>query len=736
MRRGGGPPERREDGAVRGVSALLALALSASAEAAAPFRIASDAMPSICLQGELRPFVTRAAADLAGDLEKIFGTRPAIVTNAEASANAIVLRKAGSGFERYSLASGPKNTLVVSGGDDRGVMFGVYRFCSDFLGVDPFYFWSDLEPARRTEQEWTDGIALVQDEPVFKYRGWFINDEDFLNGFRPKENGGRQIDYEIYQTCFGPKLADRIYETAVRAGFNMMVCASYVDILNPDEKRLVDVASSRGLYITMHHQEPVGAGALFLDLHFPEMKDTTYASHPDLWRRAWKVYVSEWAKVPDVIWQLGLRGRKDRPFWAVLKPGGSWSDWGVESPEEDRRRAGLISQAMREQTEMIRAAAGGRPFRTATQLWMEGADLYRKGLLTIPEGTIVMFSDNSPGLKFQPDIGGVKALPAGRPHGLYYHLAVVHGNHWCELVPPTRTREILLDARAKGARELVLVNVANVRPFLFTLGAMAETLRDGEASDPADFRRRWCARRFGAGADAVAHAFGLYFAAYETELSRDGVSSYGSPRERAPLPILNDGVLYWEIVRVLHQLRQPPGSAPSVPSAYCADPDALTDVSGTAHDRINQDMFPVLKDPLRYAARAAAQAAGFERCLDQIAFAEGMMTAEERRQLFHRLGYPAAFLRNVSLCLSELTLALVAHGTGNRAATIRHTGSALAASRARDALDAKYNEGKWAGWFARDLKYPYTGLSAAIEAVVKHLNKQDSKAGKSKKESL
>ena len=718
------------------ILALFVLVVPLIAAAAEPFRIASDAMPSICLQGELRPFVTRAATDLAGDLEKIFGVRPQVVTNADASANAIVLRKAGSGFERYSLASGPKNTLVVSGSDDRGVIFGVYRFCSDFLGVDPFYFWSDLEPARRTEQDWSDGISLAQDEPAFKYRGWFINDEDFLNGFRLEENGTRRIDYPLYHVCFGPKLADRIYETAVRAGFNMMVCASYVDILNPDEKRLVDVASSRGLYITMHHQEPVGAGALSLDLHFPEMKDTTYASHPDLWRKAWKAYISEWAKVPDVIWQLGLRGRKDRPFWAVLKPGGSWSDWGVESPEEDRRRAGLISQAMREQTAMIREAAGGQPFRTATQLWMEGADLYRKGLLAIPEGTIVTFSDNSPGLKFQPDIGGVKCLSADRPYGLYYHLAVVHGNHWCELVPPTRTRQILLDARTKGARELVLVNVSNVRPFLFTLGAMAETLRDGEASDPADFRRRWCARRFGAGADAAAHAFGLYFAAYETELSRDGVSSYGSPRARAPLPILNDGVLYHEIVRVLHQLRQVPGPVPSVPSAYRADPDALTDVSGTAHDRINQDMFPGLKDPLRYAARAAAQVAGFERCLDQIAFTEGKMTDEECRQLFQRLGYPAAFLRNASLCLSELTLALAAHGTGNRAAAIRHAESALAASRARDALDAEYNEGKWAGWFARDLKYPYTGLSAAIDAVVKHLNRQVSKEGKSKKESL
>lgn len=703
------------------LSALVASA--ASAWAAAPFRIASDAMPAICLTDGLRPFVTRAATDLADDLERIFGTRPAIVTNAAASANAIVLRKEGVGFERYSLASEPGNRLVVSGSDDRGVMFGVYRFCADFLGVDPFWFWSDLEPARRTEQAWADGIALVQDEPAFKYRGWFVNDEDFLNGFWPEENGTRKIDYPLYRTCFGPKLADRIYEAAVRAGFNLMVCASYVDILNPDEKRLVDVAASRGLHITMHHQEPVGAGALFLDLHFPEMKGTTYASHPDLWRKAWRTYVAEWAKVPDVVWQLGLRGRKDRPFWTVDRPGSEWTDWGVQSPEEDRRRAGLISQAMREQAEMVREASGGRPFLSATQLWMEGADLYRKGLLAIPEGTIVMFSDNSPGLKFQPDVGGVKTLPADHPYGLYYHLAVVHGNHWCELVPPERTRQILLDARTKGARDLVLVNVSNVRPILFTLAAMAETLRDGAASDPAAFRARWCAQRFGAGADAAAQALGLYFSAYETELSRDAVSSYGSPRERAPLPILNDGVLFSETCGFLARLRRSSGNAARAVNAYAVDPDALTDVSASAHDRVNQDMFPVLRDRTRYAARAAAQAAAFERCLDQVALASEGMTDAERRQLFLRLGYPAAFLRHASRCLSELALAEAAHGAGNRAATMRHLKAALAESRARDALDAEYNAGKWKRWFARDRKYPYTRLSAEIEGVLKRLNR-------------
>ena len=202
-------------------SLLVALACGA----AEPFRIARDRMPRIVVGEGLRPFVARAAADVAGDLEKIFGVRPEIVSGAAPAANAIMLAKAGEGWETFSLESLPGNVLRITGSDDRGVMFGLYRFASDVLGVDPFYRWSGRAPAKTAERTW-NGISIRQGEPSFRFRAWFINDEDFINGFRPEENGKRAIDYPRYHVCFGPSLADEIYETAVRAGFNAVICAS------------------------------------------------------------------------------------------------------------------------------------------------------------------------------------------------------------------------------------------------------------------------------------------------------------------------------------------------------------------------------------------------------------------------------------------------------------------------------------------------------------------------------
>ena len=171
----------------------LALAVSMICGASEPFRITKDAMPEIVIQEGLRPFVARAARDVAGDLEKIFGVRPKVTTGTTGvppvgngstgttgkmpvvPVNAIVLAKGGSGWENYSLESVEGNVLKITGSDDRGVMFGLYRFASECLGVDPFYFWSGLAPAKAEAKEWKS-IDIKQGDPSFKFRGWFIND--------------------------------------------------------------------------------------------------------------------------------------------------------------------------------------------------------------------------------------------------------------------------------------------------------------------------------------------------------------------------------------------------------------------------------------------------------------------------------------------------------------------------------------------------------------------------------
>ena len=658
----------------------------------AAFCISTNHVPTIVVTPGLKTHVRRAAEDLAGDIEKMFGERPVISAETPAS-DAIVLVKDGTGWENYALESGPANVLRITGSDDRGVMFGIYRFCADYLGVDPFYAWNGRTPERCSEKKW-ETISLRQGDPSFRFRGLFINDEDSLNGLRPETAGRRPIDYERYQVVFGPDIEEMICETAVRAGFNTMIPASYIDILNPDERKLVDVAVSRGLFLTMHHQEPCGVSGWIAKRTWKErgMKPVTYAENPEFFRELWRKYAEAWAKVPDVIWQIGLRGVGDRPYWvkADWHSAEGWKSSEV-SEEVERERAGYISSAMHDQVDIITKALGHRPAHFATQLWLEGAQFFRKGYLKVPEGTCIIYSDNSPGLKFGPDVGRQKTLKA--PAGAYYHLAVVHGNHYTQLVPPARTHEIFSYMYDKGAREVVIVNVSNVRPFGYTVTAAGEILRNVKSFSAADYSRRWAAARVGEErADGLVRAIDDYFGAYELCDSRDDSSSYGAKTPRARLALFNDGVLYARTEDILWELEGKPALVPSdIPTD---DPDALTDDAKDAWHGTTKDMEPYLKSRKRSAERAARQAESFAAVSERL--------KPYGTEFYHQARF---------LTLASRLYAAAAAGD---------FATALSAARARDALDAEMCQGEaWRRWYDRHIIYPYRTLAPRLERVVR-----------------
>ena len=67
------------------------------------FTISATSLPAIVISSGMRPFVRRAAEDVAGDIAKISGSRPAIVEGDAPASNAIVLRREGEGWENYAV---------------------------------------------------------------------------------------------------------------------------------------------------------------------------------------------------------------------------------------------------------------------------------------------------------------------------------------------------------------------------------------------------------------------------------------------------------------------------------------------------------------------------------------------------------------------------------------------------------------------------------------------------------
>ena len=459
--------------------------------------------------------VRLAVEDLVNDVEKISGVRLPVQSvppdPGEMAVRIVTLDKSGEVNDAQSLAGKWEayriltkgNNLIISGSDERGTMFGIYHFIAQFLGVDPLYFWSDLPHPSQKKLSWKK-IDVVQDTPDFRYRGWFINDEDLLTEWFDND-GTRQIDYPFYGQVVHPEIMERVVEALVRLRMNLIIPASFIDIRNAPEAKLVQIAARRGVFLSMHHVEPMGVSA-FTFFNYWKAKTgekplfSYYSSRSKL-EEVWKVYAEEWAKYPNVIWQIGLRGIADRPMWMA--------DPGI--PQSNADRGKLISEAMETQWKLIREVDSRPNPPVTTTLWMEGSALNREGHLQIPGGTTVVFADNCPGWKWQQDFYESDRLET-HTYGVYYHHQLWGaGPHLAQAIPPAQTYRVFQDAYDQNAREYAILNVSNVRPFLLGLATSGVMLYDFRGFDPDKFMDQWINRRFGKHSGDVLSLYKAYF---------------------------------------------------------------------------------------------------------------------------------------------------------------------------------------------------------------------------------
>jgi len=500
---------------------------SFSIAACGAFELASPMQTASVLVPASEPECVRLAAeDLVSDTQKITSRSPAIVRRLEDCGvgsvvlasldrpeSAALLEQLAPGFgdalkgkwEAYRVET-VGSRLLVAGSDERGTMFGLYAFIEKYLGVDPLAYWASRPPQPQATLSW-ERVRISADEPTFRYRGWFINDEDLLTEFR-LDGGERRIDYPYYHRVISPSVSARVFEAALRLQMNLIIPSSFVDLRNPAEARLVEDAVRRGLFVTMHHVEPLGVSAFgFGNFWKDRGQNVPFAitQQPDKFREIWLDYAQRWAKFgPQVIWQLGLRGIADRPVWLA--------DPNV--PKSDAGRGKLISDAMAAQWEIVRSVDRRAQPPATTTLWMEGAGLHAAGHLTFPEGVAVIFSDNSPGWELQDDFYNVQREP-DRAYGIYYHHQLWgSGPHLVQGVSAWRTHKIFREAVRRGSTHYAMLNVSNIREFVLGLDASARMLRDFAAFDPGEFLTAWCEQRFGSEAKAAEDLYRKHFSTF------------------------------------------------------------------------------------------------------------------------------------------------------------------------------------------------------------------------------
>ena len=460
--------------------------------------------------------IQKAADDLRNDFEKVLGAKPRIVTSAADAGPVTIMigeapklpddvRPAGlTDPESFSISvtktnagtKTPTEVVLLTGADMRGTMYAIYQFSQDFLGIDPLYYWTDQVPARRTSIAIPAMLTHVYPAPVFKYRGFFLNDEDQLTGWMPGEKtDGSGIALSVM---------NKVYETILRLHGNMVVPGTWIF---PDDPQ-VKLVRQRGLIMTQHHAIPLGVNVA----RWPADQPYNFTTHPEIIERAWKNAVAEYDPNEEILWAVGLRGLSDTSY-ASMDP---------SVVGNDKALGALINKAIGEQMDIVRAVHPDAKF--VTDLWQEGARLVQNGDLTIPPGVTEVWADNGYG---DPQDKGL----VGEGQGIYYHVAMLNGraNQLSEMVPVERIDAELGRYVKAGATAYMLLNTSDIRAVTMTAKRVMDIAWAGLPAGATDdqYYRDWATKEFGAkSAPALAKVYEEYFKA-PAVAANDPMHMYG-----------------------------------------------------------------------------------------------------------------------------------------------------------------------------------------------------------------
>jgi hypothetical protein len=338
--------------------------------------------------------------------------------------------------------------LIIAGSDRRGTAYGIFHI-SRTMGVSPFIWWADVVPEKRT-QLFVSG-SYVCPPPAVKYRGIFINDEDW--GLQP---WAASMQDPLLKDI-GPRTYTRVFELMLRLRANyiwpaMHPCTKAFYYYKDNPK----VADQYAIIVGGSHCEPMLRNNVF---EWAENFQHEYGQKPGEWRydlnknqiyTYWQDRVKEAAGY-ESIYTVGMRGIHDGSM-----PG----------PRDPDEKLKLLSQVISDQREIFSDNLP-KPAAEVPQIFVpykEVLSLYQRGLPLADDITIIWPDDNH---------GYIRQLPNERErkrsggHGVYYHLSYWGSPHdylWLSSISPALVAYEMSKAYYHGADRLWVFNVGDIKP--------------------------------------------------------------------------------------------------------------------------------------------------------------------------------------------------------------------------------------------------------------------------------
>ena len=331
--------------------------------------------------------------------------------------------------------------LLIAGADPRGTAYGIFHL-SKLMGVSPWVWWADAIPARK-QQLYING-TYVSSPPSVKYRGIFLNDEDW--GLQP----WAAKTFEPETGDIGPKTYAKIFELMLRLKANLIWPA-----MHPSTKPFfyypgnAKMATDYGIVIGSSHAEPMLRNNVD-EWDEKKMGEFNYLTNHDMIYRYWEDRIKQ-SKSFNTFYTLGIRGVHDSKML------------GANTLAEQKT---LLDQAVKDQRQLL-AEHINTDITQVPQAFIpykEVQEIYDNGFQVPEDVTLVWCDDNYGYIRHFPD--QQEASRKGG-NGIYYHVSYwgrPHDYLWLASTHPALICSQMKMAYEKNARDIWVVNVGDIKP--------------------------------------------------------------------------------------------------------------------------------------------------------------------------------------------------------------------------------------------------------------------------------
>ena len=477
---------------------------------------------SIVVSSSEHEVVGIAAEAFSKDVELLTGVRPDVVSVPTTSNNVLVgtigtseiidqLISDGAisdtgirgQWETFCLTTINYNglpTLVIYGSDPRGTAYGVFEL-SRAMGVTPYVWWADVVPEHR-DAIYVETNGRVVGPPSVKYRGMFINDEDW--GLQPWAAKNMDTDVED----IGPRTYEHVFELLLRLKGNyiwpaMHPCtkAFWYYKENPVIARRYDIV------LGASHCEPLLRNNVdewqnnFQSEYGHAPGDWNWKTNSSTIRQYWTDRVIE-SQNNDAVYTVGMRGIHDS---------------GMPGYSTNSEKQAALKEVITEQRNILSTNLG-KDASEIPQLfcpYKEALTLYQMGLDLADDITLLWPDDNFGYIRRLSNPSEQLRSGGG---GVYYHFSywgVPYDHLWLSSVSPTLASYELRKAYDLNCRNLWVFNVGDIKPQELEFQFAMDYAWDVERWSPLqsyNYTRSWASEYFGESlADDIASVKNEYY---------------------------------------------------------------------------------------------------------------------------------------------------------------------------------------------------------------------------------